>query len=450
MHRATSWVTIVAMSPIIDRYAAFDHCRAVLPWFQFASSRDPLPRLRKLALEMEAEGTFGRPPNFIIAACCHLLVSLRQIGIALGRYGKETRESWRVNYFTQFFDLLYLAWRLNHAPHDYYLQKMWLRPNRADWSQFLQQREHVILVKYLARTLPIERFDDKLNLFRTMRAASVPTIEVLLAASGGSWIENFTPDRVLPVRQDLVIKPTDGILYDGVEIWRYEAATDTYVLPVFEKVNELERWVSDRKCDWSGLLDRVLSLSTKRTYIVQGCARNQHGLELISPHAIANFRIVTAHCRGEFKVISATLRMGYDNQKFISGTYQANIDPETGVLGFATGRHAQWGFGEIHLETGQRLRGGQIGSWPQLKAVALRGHEQYPWMPTIGWDVIDSDKGPMLMEANAFWGVDIAQIDTPFLGQVGYAGACIEAYERERCREFEGAGPRSQENVTCE
>ena len=78
------------------------------------------------------------------------------------------------------------------------------------------------------------------------------------------------------------------------------------------------------------------------------------------------------------------------------------------------------------------MTGRRIENWPQLKAIALRAHAQYPWMPTIGWDALDSDHGPLLMEANAFWGVDVSQLDAPFLGEVGYAEACLEAYDRER------------------
>lgn len=388
--------------------------------------------MRRIALEMEAQASGRGLPNPFIAALFYFPVSIRQIYIAFREGGWSTRKNFRVGYSRQFADLLYLCWRLNHSPHDYYQQKMWLRPSRKSWSQYLQQREHVAFVTRLQRSLPMERFDDKLELFRHLHAAGIPTIEVFLAAVNGRWLEPFIPrldDARL--RRDLVIKPTNGTMYDGVEIWHYDPQTDTYRPELFTKVNGIEARMVDEKLPLSALLARVLSLAAQRSYIVQPCVKNNPALDPISPHMVANFRIVTARHQDRGKVIAALLRLGYDNLKYIPGTYQANVDLETGVLGVATGRHVQWGFGEHHIETGHRVTGYRIENWAQLKAIALRGHDQYPWMPTIGWDAIDSDRGPLLMEANAFWGADIVQLDCQFIGESGYAEACLEAYERE-------------------
>jgi Sugar-transfer associated ATP-grasp len=416
------------------------------PWFQFAHRREPLPRLRKLMLELESETTGIGSPNFVAAFLLFFPVSLRQIWIAWRQNGQRTRSLFRVGFPRQFADLLYVSWRLNHSPHDYYFQKMWLRPDRRSWSQFFSHREHVAFVKYLQCTLPIGDFDDKLKFFHRMKAAGVPTIEVLFAASGGRWLDPFgAPQHHTRLPQDLVMKPADGAMYEGVEIWRYDAPAATYTRSVFATKNGREQWTADETLDLAGLLERMLTLSLKRTYLMQGRLKNNPALDPLSPHQIANFRIVTAQRGGAVKVIAAVLRMGYDRQKFIPSTYQANIDLETGTLGIATGRLPQWGFGENHVETGARVTGERIGRWPQLKANAIRGHEQYPWMPTIGWDAIDTEQGPMLMEANAFWGADIAQIGGPFLGEVGYAEACLEAYDRETAREPappEAAGSR--------
>jgi hypothetical protein len=52
-------------------------------------------------------------------------------------------------------------------------------------------------------------------------------------------------------------------------------------------------------------------------------------------------------------------------------------------------------------------------------------------MPSIGWDIISSNWGAMVMEANAFWGVDIVQGCGRFLGDTGYAEAYLEAAESQ-------------------
>lgn len=421
------------MNRLISKYISFDHCRAPLPWFQFVRSRAPFARVRKIAqqLENQADGS-GKPSRFI-AFFLYIPTSFRQVLIAFSRYAKSARVNFQVPYSTQLADLFYLSWRLNYAPHDYYRQKMWLRPDRRDWAQFLPHREHVSLVKHLQQTLPIEMFDDKLNLHRHMKSSDIPTIGILRASVGGRWLEEFTSVTNQSVlRQDLVIKPTNGTMNEGVEIWRYDHEGNSYWWTGSTKVEGIERSIGQQNSDLPGLLERVRQLSEKHPYVIQRHMKNHPSLDSISPHAIANFRIVTTSQGGEFRAIAALLRMGYDTQRYIADTYQANVDLATGVLGMATGRLPQWGFGKNHIETGALVTGMTVDNWPELKSIAVRAHAQFPWMPSIGWDIINSDQGPMVMEANAFWGADISQVDYRFLGEVGYAEAYLEAHERIR------------------
>ena len=419
------------MGWICDRYVSFDHCCAVLPCFKFARRNDPHSRLRKLAAELEMAKNRRRPSR-AIAFIAYLPVNLRQVGIALRKYGKTTRRSYGQGYLKQFGGLLYFSWRLNQPPHDYYLQKIWLQNDRKKWTGYLQQREHVLLVKHLRRSLPLDDFDDKLQLFFRLRAADLPTIPILRAAAKGRWLPDFTTKPEDPAwKQSLVTKPTDGSLYDGVSIWHFDAASARYRRDIFEKKGGPEILIGHEVMDLAGLMEKVRMASLERTFLIQPFMENHPSLTPLSPHGIANFRVVTVQTGGSVRVIAAALRMGYDNLKFTPGTYLAEVNLETGILGLATGREEQWHLGETHLETGEQITGRKIENWEELKALAIRGHSQFPWMPSIGWDVISTKTGAMIMEANAFWGVDIVQSSGRFLGEAGYAEAYLEAYERE-------------------
>jgi hypothetical protein len=51
-------------------------------------------------------------------------------------------------------------------------------------------------------------------------------------------------------------------------------------------------------------------------------------------------------------------------------------------------------------------------------------------MPFVGWDVIDSDQGLMLLEANSNWGGDSAQLPgAPALGETRFPEIYLEWYE---------------------
>ena len=413
------------------RYASFDHCRVLLPWFKFAHGLDPFSQVRRLALALELKCMDHRPASRVVAFLVYLPINLRQIGIAVRRHGKNARQVHQLGYLKQLAGLLYFSWRLNHPPHDYYLQKIWLQTDRKKWSGYLTQREHVLLVTQLEQSLPLREFDDKLELFFRLRAGAIPTIPILRAVSNGRWLPEFaTPPADIAWQQSLVTKPTDGNRYDGVRVWHFNPHSESYTCELFEKKDGREVWVADEILDLTALLDWVRRASTERTYLIQPLMETDPALASISPHNVANFRLVTIPSGGSFRLIAAVLRMGYDNRKFVPGTYLAEIDLETGILGPATGREEQWSHGKIHLETGAQIAGRRIENWAELKALAIRGHDQFHWMPSIGWDIISSNQGAMVMEANAFWGVDIVQGSGRFLGDAGYAEAYLETYDR--------------------
>lgn len=410
------------MSSFVDRHVAFDHCKALLPWFHHARRNTPMARLRRwIATE---EGKNNRPSAWL-AAPLHLLTSLRQILVTWAENRRITLERFQVSPTRQFLDLCLLSWRYNYAAHDYYRMKFWLQP-RNTWADYLPHREHMQVLKVLRERLPIDEFDDKLNLFLRLEAAGLPSIPVLGVARHGQWLPKpVFPPRPELLAQDLVIKPTDGCMFDGVQIWRLrpnKAYSRELTKPgPFGNIVTGECVLSEE-----GLFQHILELSKTRTILVQGRVHNSSDIQKVSPRNLANFRVLSYSTAEGIQIAAAVLRLAYDGTRIPAGCYLSPVERESGILGLATGNQFHWGHGPDHIHSDVRVAGHPCAAWPQLCELALRAHALFPWMPAIGWDLLDTTDGPMIMEANASWGADIIQVAQPFLGKTGYAEAMLE------------------------
>ena len=65
--------------------------------------------------------------------------------------------------------------------------------------------------------------------------------------------------------------------------------------------------------------------------------------------------------------------------------------------------------------------------------MALRAHANLPQMFFVGWDVVDTDQGPMLLEGNVVWGGNLAQMagNAP-LGVTGFPETYLHHRDRRR------------------
>jgi hypothetical protein len=75
-----------------------------------------------------------------------------------------------------------------------------------------------------------------------------------------------------------------------------------------------------------------------------------------------------------------------------------------------------------HPDTGVGLEGFQIPCWEEVKALATLAQINFPDMAFVGWDIAILPDGPIVLEGNAWWDIDlnllphgISLIETPFI-----------------------------------
>ncbi|MEX1198516.1 MAG: sugar-transfer associated ATP-grasp domain-containing protein [Pseudohongiellaceae bacterium] len=179
-------------------------------------------------------------------------------------------------------------------------------------------------------------------------------------------------------------------------------------------------------CGYEGGLDEFYAFAMKRFqgqrgWMVQPRIHSHPDLDKISaPGVLATIRAVTCIVDGKPELLFATLRIPVgdnitDNFSHgSSGNITAPIDPTTGEIGVCRGSiNKTWP--EIvdvvfHPDTGNRIPGSRIPSWESIRDLLDRGQRSLPFLRTLGWDIAVTENGPLVVEANATYDVDVIQV----------------------------------------
>ncbi len=90
------------------------------------------------------------------------------------------------------------------------------------------------------------------------------------------------------------------------------------------------------------------------------------------------------------------------------GGLSAYINEKTGVLGLAHGQHSAAELVEhrIHPDTKEPIDGVQIPHWELLTSKLLEASRRMSYIPYIGWDVVVTEDGFAIIEANNYPGLE--------------------------------------------
>jgi hypothetical protein len=80
------------------------------------------------------------------------------------------------------------------------------------------------------------------------------------------------------------------------------------------------------------------------------------------------------------------------------------------VSGPAVGKNVKLGIWRSHPDTRHPIEGVSVPAWEQTADLCVGAHRTIPRVAFIGWDVALSAEGPVLLEANPNWCVDLVQM----------------------------------------
>jgi hypothetical protein len=145
------------------------------------------------------------------------------------------------------------------------------------------------------------------------------------------------------------------------------------------------------------------------------------------PHTTNTLRIICMrHPDGEPFIARAVLRLGTTRSKgvdnFGQGGLAANVLLQTGVLEAAVEHYATVprppSIHTHHPDTGTQIAGELLPGWEAARTDVLRLMRELPFLNYVGWDIILTDSGPVILEGNNYTGVRLAQIHSGLLCEV--------------------------------
>lgn len=288
------------------------------------------------------------------------------------------------------------------------------RVPKTTWADYLVNEP--LKVRYAAVTSKEARIvaDDKIRFFEHCYRNDIDTANIVTLItpekSEGDIVKHiFSADALEEVLKPgkYFIKPSNGSHGEG-----------TFSLTVAD--GEV-RWAGRRGTFEDFFRYCVSALKRTKSLIVQPKLLNHQTIRDIT-HAtgLSTIRVVTVRKAGAVKIIGACLRVVVGDSETdsfshgSSGNLLAAVDIVSGELIAARGSASKtWPkLKDIstHPTSGQPIVGVTLPYWPQVIRLVQKAHESIHDLQTVGWDVAVLEDGPIIVEANWRYDIDLIQV----------------------------------------
>lgn len=156
----------------------------------------------------------------------------------------------------------------------------------------------------------------------------------------------------------------------------------------------------------------IKRIGTQNDYIVQPGLSQNENISLIYPNSINTFRIVTENIGGNTRIICSVLRIGRNMNEFDNAS-QGGIILK---IGLDSGKAGDTGFTELnqlfgsHPDSGYIFKDFKFNEWDIVKRFVRECASRLPQFTYLGWDIASTLNGPVAIEANLSFGLDLLQL----------------------------------------
>lgn len=199
---------------------------------------------------------------------------------------------------------------------------------------------------------------------------------------------------------EVVLKPARG--WQGQGVVRIEVGGLQGIFTVVPQSRQRLELTSDQ--DWAAAAPHLFGPGLG-TVLVQRRVRQHAFLDHFSRGAACTLRIATLRNRsGDAVCLSAELRLareGSPTDNFSQGGLGVIVDRNTGVLSqgvmMRNGRVVEI---TEHPDSGRPFVGEVFPDWQACRDLALTAARRIPGLNLVGWDVLLTPEGPILLEGN--------------------------------------------------
>lgn len=245
------------------------------------------------------------------------------------------------------------------------------------------------------------QYNNKLNLYKLLKARNVETPEVIAIYEYGTLkhllgtainIEEVL--SLLSVGDKLFMKPVYGKGGNGI---------------VVVKKKDNGYYIKDSKVTSGDICD---SLAKNDVYVFQKGIIQRSDISNISPDSVNTLRVITQWRNGSPHLSVCVMRIGRngnDVDNSAQGGVSVRVDENTGELyEFAFAEHGGGCF-KRHPDTGFVFKGFKLENWDFIKQSILEYALKFPELVEIAWDIAVVDGKPLAIELNMGYGIDHLQ-----------------------------------------
>ncbi len=357
-----------------------------------------------------AQGFLGYPTviSIVLRPTMAVLWPIKLIWLifqATSLFGRSIRQQTGILLYQQVLQQFFIGLYYQLPPLEYYRYKLFIKANRQQAANYLQQHEVYPLSVRLnpkKQDNPLQSavINDKVAFAKFCQQLGLPTPNIFAVVHLQQEMINkeYAPPDCPEV--SLFVKPCLGARAEGTSVWLY-LGNGLY------KNTRNEIILS-----WHELLSAKQSTTQSPSFLIQPLLTNHSSLASISLNALSVARIVTG-LTPELTVIPivATFKMASNHQQLHSSNgLNSAIDLASGELGLAYYYNPKLPPVAIHPATGAQIMGLHLPQWSQALNLVSLAHNRLQNFTFIGWDIVFTPEGPMLLEGNSGWETVMVQL----------------------------------------
>lgn len=349
--------------------------------------------------------------GFLVRLRCLVRLVLSPFSIAglirkrLGRLGKAARDISGKSILKQCLEQFYLAYFFSVTPKTYYLQEFYRqdgvkRARNHVRREALKDGVYILVKKHLQSTVACDplppALSDKLKVASFLSRHDIPTIPVIMEfRQGGQLVSHVAPSETdsLP-KQDIFGKPRHSKGGRFTELW-YWIGNGKYRNPrdVILTSAELYRRFSD-------------IAEQQKSYLIQPLVMPHPDLEDFRINATPSLRAISYCYDKEIKVESVRLKFTLQEHAIVDNTHtgavSVPVDLATGKMTMAVESKTKklghrW---DEHELLNGSIRDRRVPYLTETVSIVKAAHALFPHDLVVGWDVLISEKGPVIIEGN--------------------------------------------------
>ena len=195
--------------------------------------------------------------------------------------------------------------------------------------------------------------------------------------------------------QKVFVKPVDG--------------QGGYGIYIFNKNDSRQYVTKDNDVLNEEFLDKI---GAKNDYIIQPGLDQDPEISKIYPDSMNTFRITTENKNGNLRILCSVLRIGRGGNQVDNISQDGlvlKIDIDTGKVGdHATSEQCE--YLEKHPDADFIFKGYKILNWNKTKKFVRESAKKLPQFTYLGWDIALTKNGPLAIETNLGFGLDLYQV----------------------------------------